>query len=336
MISKKNKIDLSIVIVTYKTKQVTIDCIESIYKSNTKYSFEIIVVDNNSQDGTVEYIQSKFPNVILIPSNINNGFSKGNNIGIQNSSGDYVMLLNSDTLLFKDSIDTIMYSALKNGYKICGPVLLNNDLSIQRSWFNFPSSAKIFLRLTEFYTLFYKLSNLYFIKFLFHKYKPAFMLSDIKQSQKMNYLSFACVLISRDVFNSIGLLDENLIFYHEDCEYGIRANKSNYEIYYNVDSRVIHLGGTSSSSSSIFAFENDIRGLLYVYKKHYSQSKFKVLKLSIYLALSWRIIFWHFGFYRQLKKYGIYKEVKQTENKKDAILLYEKYNFLRNLASNYV
>ena len=326
---------VSIVIVTYKTREVTLECLKSIYASNTKFSYEVIVVDNNSEDGTIEAIIKEYPQVLLIASDKNNGFSRGNNLGIRECKGDYILLLNSDTLLFENSMENLVESADIKGYKICGPKLLNKDQTIQRSWFNFPSAIKIFLRLTEIYTIFYRLSKFYSFRFFFFKLKPAFMLENIVENTKMNYLTFACVLIKKDVFDQIGLLDEGLTFYHEDCEFGIRANKVGLEIFYNIDSEIIHLGGTSSSGSSIFAFENDIIGLLHVYKKHYSLQKFKTLKRSIYLALTWRMFFWHFGFFRALNKIGIYDRMNKTELNDMENELYNKYRELRKLTKDF-
>jgi GT2 family glycosyltransferase len=330
-----NSIDLSIVIVTYKTREVTLDCIRSIYDSITKYKFEVIVVDNLSEDNTIEEIKNKFPDVFLIASKQNVGFSKGNNLGIKQCSGNYIMLLNSDTILFENSIENLIESTIFHSYKICGPKLLNKNETIQRSWFNFPSSIKIFLRLTEIYTIFYKLSEFKVFKLFFSKSKLAFMLDDIVVNTKMNYLSFACILISREVLNKIGLLDEGLAFYHEDCEYGIRASKAGFDTIYNIESKIIHLGGTSSSGSSLFAFENDVKGLLHVYKKHYSVKDFRILKKSIYLALTWRMFFWHFGFYKTLKKIGIYNQMTKTETKHMQDELFNKYKYLRKVSVDF-
>lgn len=330
-----NSIDLSIVIVTYKTREVTLDCIRSIYGSITKYKFEVIVVDNLSEDNTIEEIRNKYPDVLLIASNQNVGFSKGNNLGIKQCSGNYIMLLNSDTILFENSIENLLESTIFHGYKICGPKLLNKNETIQRSWFNFPSSIKIFLRLTEIYTIFYKLSKFRAFRLIFSKRKPAFMLNEIAENTRMSYLSFACILISKEVFSKIGLLDENLAFYHEDCEYGIRANKAGYNIIYNIESKIIHLGGTSSSGSSLFAFENDVKGLLHVYKKHYSVRKFLTLKKSIYLALTWRMFFWYFGFYRSLKKIGIYNRMNKIEMRHIQHEIYNKYKYLRKVVVDF-
>ncbi|MEN9742671.1 MAG: hypothetical protein RLZZ65_476 [Bacteroidota bacterium] len=318
------KVDLSIIIVSFNTNEITAQCIESIYKSKFSIEIEIIVIDNNSIDGTKENIRQRFPNLNLIELNENIGFSRANNIGIDKSTGKYILLLNSDTILFETSLQDLYDSTVKNGYDICAPILLNSDLTIQRSWFDFPSSVKIFLRLTEWYRIILRFSKSNLLKRLLKKFDFAFLKGNIVQDSTVSYLSFACILINSNVIKSIGKLDENLMFYHEDCEFGIRANKNNLQLVYNTASKIIHLGGTSSSKTSLFSFENDIRGLLYVYKKHYKKRKFLFLKLAVIIALLIRYLFWFVGFYRSLNKLGLYKNVKNT-NKNESGTLRKKY-----------
>ena len=327
-------IDVSIVIVSYNTEKTTLNCVKSIMQSRTKFAFEVIIVDNDSRDNTVNSIREFFPQVNVICSEQNLGFSKGNNLGIQNSKGKYILLLNSDTLLFRTSIESLMLTAIRNNYCVCSPILLNMDHTVQRSWFDFPSTFKIFLRLTGIYKLFYRFSSSLLFKMLFPAKKPAFMLQKIDRDTQVDYLSFACVLLKRDIIEKIGVLDENLIFYHEDCEYGLRAKKNKISLYYTVDAKIIHLGGTSSSKFSMFSFENDIKGLIYVFKKYYSSRVFLYLKVSIFLTLQFRIVFWHFGFFRKIDKFDIYKDNNIDNDNIDRELL-NKYIELKHYILKY-
>ena len=290
--------DLSIVIVTFNTKKLTSECIRSIYNSKTNFTFEIILIDNNSIDETSLHISNIFPNVNLYNLKENVGFSKANNIGIKNANGNYVLLLNSDTILFSDSINNLLSDAIKNQFLIASPILLNKDESLQKSTFKFPNPFKTFLRLVDLYPIIFNILS------FFKKSKKS---SNII-SKEIQYVSFACVLIKNDVFNIVGLLDENLFFYHEDCEFGLRVRLYNIKINLCESSKIIHLGGSSSKEFSLVAFENDIMGLLYVFKKHYNKIIFNLEKSSIILALSVRIILWYFGLYRRVKKISIYKD----------------------------
>jgi GT2 family glycosyltransferase len=316
-------VELSIIIVTYNTKIITYECVCSIFNSNTKYSFEVILIDNNSVDGTSEFLKTQFPQINYISLNENTGFSKANNIGIKNANGTYILLLNSDTILFTDSIEKLLSSALKNSYLISSPILLNRDHSIQKSCFDFPKPIKTFLRLTDFYSLIFGLLKILGNIPIKNKVK------DIRPQ----YVSFACVLINKEVLLQIGLLDENLIFYHEDCEFGLRARQFNIPINFCTNSKLIHLGGSSSNEFSLFAFENDIMGLLYLYKKYYNKFNFTLEKISILSALIIRIVLWNFGFYRRVKKISIYKDTipVNLKNKYDILNKYKSvYNFTLN------
>jgi len=326
-------IDVSIIIVTYNTKELTCECINSILKSETKFNYEIIVVDNNSADGTVERLYKDFPQIKVIASPKNMGFSKGNNLGIESASGQYIMLLNSDTILFKDSLDSLLLTAIVKKYYISGPVLLNKDLTIQRSWFNFPSAIKIFLRLTDIYLIIYKFSNSNLFRILSPSKKPAFMISEISEDQKMDYLSFACILIKRNVIDEIGKLDEGLFFYQEDCEYGLRAKKNNYNFIYTVSSKIIHLGGSSSGKFSWMVFENDILGLLHIYRKHYPYSEFKKIRQIIYTALKYRKNLSYFGFFKGVKKSGLYDQTTPNQQEKGKVSC--KYKELMKMVKAY-
>lgn len=328
-------IDLSIIVVTYNTEVITFNCVKSVLESKTSFNFEVIVVDNFSSDNTVKVLRESFNKINVISLEENSGFSKGNNIGIRNSKGKYILLLNSDTLVFQDSIENLMSSAIRNDYEICGPVLLNVDNTVQRSWFDFPSSIKVFLRLTEMYLVFYKLSKSFIFKLFYSNMKPAFMFTEINNDTTVGYLSFACILIKKEIIEKIGDLDESLFFYHEDCEYGFRAKANSYKINYTIASEIIHLGGASSSQFSIFAFENDIKGLLHIYKKYHNLRDFKILKFSIILALQWRIIFWHFGYFKYLNKFGFYDDSDKKSIKSEAQRLLKKYKELMRFVTKY-
>src|SRR3990167_6693466 len=110
--------DLSIIIINYKTKSVTADCLRSVKKSTDKLKKEVIVVDNDSGDGSGEFLKKKFPWVKVYESGGNLGFAGGNNFGFRRSSGKYIWLLNSDTILQSSTISTLMKMAVKQNSAI--------------------------------------------------------------------------------------------------------------------------------------------------------------------------------------------------------------------------
>ncbi|TCC94165.1 glycosyltransferase family 2 protein [Pedobacter frigiditerrae] len=316
-------IDLSIIIVTFNTEEVSLACIKSIYNSTVNYSFEVILVDNHSVDHTVNRVKEEFSEVILIESAVNLGFAKGVNLGIKNAKGKYLLLLNSDTLLYQDTLEILMHTAVSQNHSILGPTLLNRNHTIQRSWFDFPSTIKIFLRLTNMSIVLFKLVNNPFFRWLFFWKKPAFLL-EADHVVNMDYLSFACILLKREIIEKVGMLDEEMVFYHEDCEFALRTAKENYTFVYCSGAKVIHFGGTSSVNNPVFSFESDIKGLLHLYKKHYSQSTFAMLKTTITLALRFRVFLWKFGYFRRIHKFLIYEDQKeQVPQHQDLLFKYK-------------
>lgn len=304
------QIDLSIIIVSFNTNEITYNCINSIRNSITNYTYEIILIDNNSTDETVNNINKSFKDIKIFELPENVGFSKANNIGINYAKGEFILLLNSDTILFANTINNLLNEIKSNKNEIYSPIILNSDYSIQRSVFKFPNPLKIFLRITDFYSIIFKI-----LKY----FKPP-----TSTNKNINYVSFAAVIIKSDVFKRIGALDENLFFYHEDCEFGLRANLHNIKIIKLKEAKLIHLGGSSSNEFSISAFENDIKGLIYIFKKFYNSISFIFLKIAIMSALSIRIILWHFGLYRRIKKISIYED-KMPKNKTNDNHLLNKY-----------
>src|SRR3990167_7255186 len=126
--------ELSVIIVNWNTKKLLEDCLKSIFKYTKGVSFEIIVVDNGSRDGSPKMVKNKFPQVKLIPNKENLGFTKANNQGIKIAKGKYILLLNSDAYLIENSFKKLVEEAdsLKN-LGALGPLLLNEDRTIQQS-----------------------------------------------------------------------------------------------------------------------------------------------------------------------------------------------------------
>lgn len=217
-----NKVDVSIIIVNYKTKKLTLQCIKSIYKSKPQVEFEVIVVDNSS-----EIKESK--DYILISNNDNLGFAKANNQGIKRAKGKYILLLNSDTEIKNGAIDKLHEFALSNkGIGAVGPKLLNPDSSIQPSAFHFPAVMQTFKA--------YWLGQ----KHLVEKYAP-------KESHpvEVDVLVMAAFMITPQAISKVGMLDEKYFMYFEDFDYCRELHKAGLKVYYLPSAEVVHYHGYS-------------------------------------------------------------------------------------------
>jgi GT2 family glycosyltransferase len=267
---------LSIVILSYNTKNLTLVCLKSIvyrYKAKLqKKEFEIIVVDNNSSDNSAycikDYIVSiKYGGIInLIQSEENLGFAKGCNLGARFAKGKYLLFLNSDTqVLDKGFIKMVQFLEENPKVAILGGKLKNIDGSLQ------PSVGK-----------FYNLFNLFFL----------LLGKDNRQSPKdiarVDWVSGACLMIRKDIFNRIKGFDGHLFMYMEDMELCYNARKSGFFTYFYPDVSVAHqeLG----SSNRAFAIKYIYKGILYFYRKHrnyeYGLAKFMlVIKATVAILI---------------------------------------------------
>ena len=233
---------LSIVIVNFRTPELTTACLASLLPELDQINARVVVVDNNSGDGSSEVIRSWLlahdsdNKVKFVQSNQNAGFAAGNNIGIKEQSAQYYLLLNSDTLIRPGAIRVIMDTA--NTFSDAGmvsPRLEWPDGTGQESCFRFP------VPIVELSSA----SKTGLIDRLLQKYIIALPVQT--QIAKPEWTSFACVLIRDEVFSQVGLLDEGYFMYYEDVEFCHRAYKAGWSIVHNPEARVVHLRGGSSS-----------------------------------------------------------------------------------------
>jgi len=251
--------DLSIIIINYKTKKITADCLKTIKNSADKLKKEVIVVDNGSADGSVDYLREKFPWVKVFNSGANLGFAGGNNFGFKKSVGKYVWLLNSDTLIKKTTIQKLYQAAVKNNAAIASCRLLNSNGSIQPQGGYLPDLWRLLA-----WMLF--IDDLPVIKSFFPAYhvnRKSFFLRD----QHPGWLAGTALLIRRDVYQKLRGLDDKIFMYGEDVEFCWRAKGLGYPVDYYAAPALIHLGQASGSSRG--ALLGEYKGLKYIYQKHF-------------------------------------------------------------------
>lgn len=244
-------ITLSIIIVSYNTAQVTIDCISSIYAADWKSDFEIIVIDNNSHDDSVERIKREFPQVRLIENPDNKLFSIANNQGAKIAKGKYLLLLNSDTLVSGDNLQRMIdfFETCPKDVICIGPKILNADGTLQSC--GYPSSGALLPHIASLFHL-NRILPLHVI--------DATLDRNPNRTHRAGWVSGACMMMPRDLYNQIGGLNEKLIFYGEEPEFGYRTRKLGYKTIYFSDASIIHLGGVSTKKDidKEVAFEKDI------------------------------------------------------------------------------
>lgn len=289
--------DVSIIIVNYNTRDLLNQCLKSIIDNISELEYEIIVVDNNSSDGSVEMVRKEFKNVLLIESAINGGFAYANNIGIEKSKGKYVFLLNSDTIILKDVIKRMYdYMEQNNWIGILGPELLNADLTHQTSISPFPTLFREFVHI-------YKLKNILkvpILKKFFIRFGGNLGIKDVEQYMKnfqningperVQVLVGAAMFIRREVIKKVGFLDEGYFMYYEEIDYCYQAHKAGWPCVYYPCGQIIHLIGQSSKKISERTFYERYKSSVYYFRKNHGVLKAFLVRVNLTVALGLRII----------------------------------------------
>lgn len=243
--------DLSIIIPSFNTKYLTVRCLRSIIETlkRSKITYEVIVVDNASRDGTVTVLNRDFPQVLKILNNENLGYGKANNQGLAVSKGNYVLMLNSDIEVLKGSLEKLLDFAREHPKSFVGGKLYNEDGSVQSS------CGPGFTPWNVFVMLFLQGDEL-----LITRYSPEYV-------KQVSWVSGACLMGSRKSFSDVGLFDEGIFMYMDEIEFLERARKKGYNVWFTPGARFIHTGAASSGNKRA-PVKNIFRGLMYFYKKH--------------------------------------------------------------------
>lgn len=268
--------DISIIIVSWNTKDILLKCLQSLEQETKCLLTEIIVVDNCSTDGSPEAVKIAFPEVKLIKNTSNLGFAKANNIGILNSSGRYICLVNSDVIVQKECFKPILeYMDDHPEIGILGPQVLNPDHTIQNSCRRFP-------------TLQNSLFGAFALQRIFQHSHLAgeFNSNALPQDRPSNIdVIYGCFwMVNGKALDSVGLLDDEFFIFGEDIDWCKRFWEAGYRVVYFPLVSVIHYSGASSSNSPVKFYIEMQRARLQYWEKH---SNFETY------ACSWLIMFAH-------------------------------------------
>ena len=282
-------IDLSIVIVSWNTRELLRECLYSIYQYTKGIRFEVFVVDNASSDGSEDMVKQSFPEVVIISNLENVGFSKANNQAIIISRGRYIALLNPDTLLIEDVFSPLIkYADQHVKIGTIGPKIFNRDgQTIQ-----YVCARK----LPNLYSDFCRLSGLA-NKFPGSKVFDEGYMSywDHNSSRYVKALSGSCMVVRRKAIDDVGLMDEHQFMYGDEIDWCKRFLDAGWDIYYDADSSIIHYGGESSKQANVFISKEAEKSIWYYYKKHkggiYASAYCVQLGLVSMFKFIWTLLF---------------------------------------------
>ena len=276
-------IDVSICIPTRIAKDLLVDCLRSIRANTSAVSFEIIVIDNDSCDGTCEQLEREFPEIRVIVNEQNFGFGRATNQGMRISTGRYVLFLNNDTVVLPNALDRLV--EFMDGHPeagICTPKVLNRDGTMQKQ------CRRSFATPWDLFCYFSGLSSAFPKSRLFARYLVTY--EDENAIRKVDAVSGSCMLIRREVINQIGLLDERFFAYQEDTDYCFRAHQAEWEVYYYPDAQIIHYASHGGSRvnpyRSIYEWH---RSYLLYYRKNLASRYFFLFNWFYYLAMLFKL-----------------------------------------------
>jgi N-acetylglucosaminyl-diphospho-decaprenol L-rhamnosyltransferase len=268
---------LSIILVNYNGSNFLFECLDSIEKLKISFAYEVIIVDNNSTDNSIQIIDKKFPSVIIICNQVNLGFGAANNLATKYSKGKYLLFLNTDTILIENT-PKILLNYLKENEDI-GAVssrITFRDGSYQLSCGKLPNLAIELLDKIR-YGLDQKWHHIF--GNLYNKQHSIV--------QEIGWVTGACLMMRRDVFEQLGGFDESFFMYFEDKDICKRVHEAGWKVVYYPKTSLIHLLGGSSSSvqKSVNTYYRNSQ--LYYYQKHLG--KFQTAILKFYLRLSGKV-----------------------------------------------
>ncbi len=235
---------ISVIIVNYNVRVFLEHCLDSLARALQEVSHEIIVVDNASDDGSVEMIRHKYPNVVRIENNQNVGFGKANNQGARTAGGDILFFLNPDTVVQEDTIEKLVqYYEQQPKAGIVGCKVLNPDGTLQPACRrSFPSPWVAFTKISG-------LSSLFPRSRFFSRYNLSYLNPD--DTHEVDAVSGACLSIRKTVFNKLGGFDEQFFMFGEDLDLCYRVKQAGWQVWYLPTTRIIHYKGESVRRSDM-------------------------------------------------------------------------------------
>ncbi|MGQ9675835.1 MAG: glycosyltransferase family 2 protein [Chloroflexota bacterium] len=274
-------LDLSVIVISYNTRELLTRCLKSVVSTVHGTSYEIIVVDNASRDGSAEMVRRDFPRVSLICNDVNRGFAAANNQGIRASRGRYILLLNSDAMVMPGSIRSMVeYMDSHEEVGVVGPRLLNADGSFQGSCADFPSLRGEMLLLT-------KLS-----KIACPQTYPNYPPEQCRERRAVDWVSGACLMARRKAVDSVGLLDEDYFMYAEETDWCYRMREAGWHVHYLPSARVVHWSGQSAAQEPERKRSHLYGAKLLFMKKHRGPLVAAIFHLAIKLTAVAKLGLW--------------------------------------------
>ena len=284
----RDLVDLSVIIVSWNVRDLLDKCLHSLQRARrripphgqSEFSMEVIVVDSASDDGSVELVRERHPQAVLLPQSENIGFTRGNNIGLRQARGEYLLLLNPDTEVRPGALGSMI--DYMNGHPqvgMLGPHTLNSDGSHQSTRRRFPTLWTGIFEST---------------------WLAAWAPADVERRYRMldtqdddiveaDWVQGSALMLRRAVYDAIGGLDEGFIMYSEELDYCRRAKSAGWRIFYHGGAIITHHGGRSSEQAAAATQIRFHSSKLRYFRKHHGYSQYLFLRAILLLQFSWQL-----------------------------------------------
>lgn len=277
----KSSCDLSIIIVNWNVADLLRNCLCSIDENRGGLDLEVIVVDAASADGSVDIVRREFPWVRLLACTENVGFPRGNNLGLAEANGRYLLLLNPDTVILNNALAKMMAFAQENPeVGVLGCQLLNKDGTVQSSKRRFPTLLTAFFESTW-------LED-FAPKSVLAKYYAQDLADD--ETSDVDWVMGACMLVPRAVLEQVGGLDEAYFMYSEELDWCRRIKNSGWRVVYYPQAQIVHYVGQSSDQAVVARHINFQQAKLRYFRKYHGRFPALVLRLFLLLNYGWQLV----------------------------------------------
>ena len=278
--------DISFVIVSYNSVEPLKICLESLFESiGNDLDFEVIVVDNDSKDGSANFVKENYPEIKLIKNNGNLGYTKAMNQGLRHGKGRYLVQINPDVFVYPDTFQALMdWMNEHQDVGICTPKILNQDATLQKQ------CRRSFARPVEVFAYFLKLDRIFPNHRIIGNYLKTYLIED--EIAQVEAVSGSCMMIRKDVLAQIGYLDERYFAYQEDTDFCFRANQVGWKVFYLPFAKVMHQGGKGGSRTEPYkAILEWHRSYFLYYRKNLAKDYFFIVNWTMYLMIGLKLIF---------------------------------------------
>jgi GT2 family glycosyltransferase len=271
------RLDLTVIIPSYNTRQLLRNCLASIYEYTRDVTFEVICVDDHSNDGSADMVAEAFPEVILVRNRANQGYVKNTNLGMRMSAARYACHLNSDTVLISNAFRALVqYMDANPGVAACGPKLLNPDRSVQHCIRHFSGPGTMVLQALNWHKLFPRsgLTDRY--------YATRF---DYSKAQPVDSIGTTAYIVRRSTWENAGMLDERFQLFVSDLAYNFMLRQKGYAVHYTPCAEIVHFGSQSVNQTPQSSLCELHRALIEFNEAYNYYGKSRASKLLVRLAV---------------------------------------------------